>query len=100
MKQKTERPWLIKFKKDFKNKKVLVMGLGLLGRGLADAGFLSQIGAQVKVTDLKTPKELKASLRKLRKLPIKFTLGRHKKEDVVSSDFILRNPAVPLNFPI
>ena len=37
----------------FKGKKVTVMGLGLLGRGLGDTLFLVRCGARVTVTDLK-----------------------------------------------
>jgi len=38
---------------DFKNKKVLVMGLGLHGGGVGTAKFLCHRGAKVVVTDVK-----------------------------------------------
>jgi UDP-N-acetylmuramoylalanine--D-glutamate ligase len=42
------------FPKDyFKNKKVTVMGLGLLGRALNDTIFLAEKGAELIVTDLR-----------------------------------------------
>lgn len=88
-----------KFKKDYQGKKVLVMGLGLLGRGVADAKFFAEIGAKVTVTDLRKKEELKFSLEKLRGLPIRYVLGRHQKEDFVQTDLILRNPAVSLDSP-
>ena len=40
------------FKTDFKGKRVTVMGLGLLGRGVGDAAYLAEAGAEVTVTDL------------------------------------------------
>jgi len=83
------------FKQDFKGKKVLVMGLGLLGRGLADARFLAEIGAKVTVTDLKKEEELRPSLKSLKGLPIKFVLGKHRENDFKNCDFLIRNPAVP-----
>jgi len=73
------------------------MGLGLLGRGLADARFLAEIGAEVTVTDLKKEKELKPSLKLLKGLPIKFVLGKHRERDFKNCDYLIRNPAVPLN---
>ncbi len=52
----------------FKNKKITIMGLGLLGRGIGVARFLAEAGAQLTITDLKTKKELKLSLDKLKNL--------------------------------
>jgi len=96
---KIEKPWLDNFKKDFQGKKILIMGLGVLGRGAADARFFAQIGAEVTVTDLKSAQELKPSLKKLKGLGIKFVLGKHQREDILNSDLILRNAAVPQNSP-
>lgn len=96
---KAEKPWLNKFKKDFKNKKVLVMGLGLLGRGVQDAIFLCKIGACVTVTDLKSSTELASSLKKIKKYPIKLVLGKHLEKDFLQADCILRNAGVPFDSP-
>lgn len=92
---RAKRHWFTKFQKDFQNKKVLIMGLGVLGRGVADAEFFAEIGAKVTVTDLKTAKELETSIKKLKDLPIKFVLGKHRKDDILNADLILRNAAVP-----
>jgi len=46
------------------------------------------------VTDLKDKKELKDSLKKLKGLPIKFVLGRHRKKDFINKDLIIKNPSV------
>lgn len=77
----------------FKNKKVVIMGLGLLGGGIGAAKFFCKQGAKVLVTDLKTRKELKESVKKLNQ--VKFVLGKHRKEDFINADLIIRNPAVP-----
>lgn len=79
----------------FKDKKVLVVGLGLHGGALAVIKWLVKHQAQVTVTDLKTAKELKSSLDKLAKLKIKYTLGQHRVEDFLNQDLIIKNPAVP-----
>lgn len=85
---------------NFKNKKILILGLGLLGRGVKDACFFAEKGAAVTVTDLKTKIELKSSLDILAKYPgIKFTLGEHKKEDILAADLIIRNAGIPAASP-
>ncbi len=83
----------------FSGKKVTVMGLGLLGRGLKDTLFLVQCGAEVTVTDLKTAEQLQSSLDQLQGLPIKFRLGEHDPEDFKKADMILRNADVPQTSP-
>ncbi|NQU77159.1 UDP-N-acetylmuramoyl-L-alanine--D-glutamate ligase [Candidatus Falkowbacteria bacterium] len=81
---------------DGAGKKITIMGLGLLGRGLGDTLFLAKEGADLIVTDLKTARELKPSLDKLKKFKnIKYTLGKHKIEDFKGRDIILRGPSVP-----
>ena len=83
----------------FKNKKVLIMGLGLLSGGVGAVKFFVKEGAQVLVTDKRSPKDLKKSLNKIKRLPIKLVLGRHKKEDFKNFELIIKNPAVPNNSP-
>ncbi len=83
----------------FEGKRITVMGLGLLGRGLLDTLFLAQSGAQVTVTDLKNAEELAPSLKQLEGLPIKLKLGSHDREDFIHADMILRNADVPRSSP-
>ena len=89
---------------DFKNyvggKKITLMGLGLLGRGLGDAIFLAEHGAELIVTDLRNEKTLAPSLKKLKKYKdIRYTLGKHKLDDFRNRDFILKAAGVPLDSP-
>jgi UDP-N-acetylmuramoylalanine--D-glutamate ligase len=79
----------------FEGKKVTIMGLGLLGRGLGDTLFLLRSGAIVTVTDLKTPEQLAPSLKRLEGLPVKLHLGGHDPADFINADMILRNADVP-----
>jgi UDP-N-acetylmuramoylalanine--D-glutamate ligase len=93
------------FKEYFKGKKVTVMGLGLLGRGVGDAIFLAECGAELIITDIKTKDQLKESINKLKKFNhtkgragnIKYTLGGHKLEDFRNRDMILKSAGVPLD---
>lgn len=82
----------------FRNKKITVMGLGLLGRGVGDVEFLARHGADLIVTDLKTEEELKTSLERLRGFSnIKFVLGEHRLEDFRDRDLVLKAAGVPLD---
>lgn len=66
----------------FKGKRITLLGLGLLGRGVGDVEFLAKCGAEVLVTDKKSDKELAESVTKLKKYPnVTFHLGGHQKED-------------------
>jgi len=86
------------YKKFFKNKRITVMGLGILGRGLGCTKFLAECGAILIVTDLKTEKELTVSLRKLKKFKnIEFVLGRHRLKDFRNKDMIIKSAGVPFN---
>ncbi len=88
---------LQKFKNDFTGKKVTIMGLGLLGRGINDARFFAEIGAKVTVTDLKTTEELEESIKQLANLPIEFHLGGHQEQDFIKTDLVLKGAGVPIN---
>jgi len=77
--------------------KVLLVGLGILGGGLATALWLLKHKAQLTVTDLKSKKDLEPSLKKLKKYSskIKFVLGKHRQKDFDENDIIVVNPAIP-----
>ncbi len=76
------------------------MGLGLLGRGVGDARYLAEQGAELIITDLKTKEELSSSLQQLSGFPnITYVLGEHRLEDFQNRDFILKAAGVPLDSP-
>lgn len=80
----------------FKDKKVTVMGLGLLGRGTGDTAFLARHGTGLVVTDKKTKEELTTSLELLKEYTnIEYHLGRHDISDFEEKDFILKAAGVP-----
>lgn len=87
------------FTKDyFKGKKITIIGLGILGRGVGDAEFLAKNGADLIVTDLKNKKELKVSLNRLKKFKnIKYILKKHRIQDFRNKDMILKSAGVPLD---
>lgn len=76
------------------------MGLGLLGRGLGDARFLAEKGAELIVTDLKSREALQSSVAELERFSnVTFVLGEHRLEDFNDRDFILKAAGVPLDSP-
>ncbi|MFM7088714.1 MAG: UDP-N-acetylmuramoyl-L-alanine--D-glutamate ligase, partial [Candidatus Paceibacterota bacterium] len=82
----------------FKNKKITVMGLGLLGRGIGYTKFLAQCGAQLVVTDLKNKEQLRTSLKQLAGYKnITYVLGEHRLEDFRHRDMIIKAAGVPLD---
>ena len=86
------------YKEQFKGKKITIMGLGILGRGLGYTKFLAECGADLIVTDLKSKEQLATSLKALEKFPsIKYVLGEHRLEDFRDRDFIMKMAGVPKN---
>ncbi|MBX9906639.1 UDP-N-acetylmuramoyl-L-alanine--D-glutamate ligase [Patescibacteria group bacterium] len=85
---------------EFKGKKITLMGLGLLGRGVGDAEFLAECGAELIITDLKTAEQLEESLERLSFYPnITYVLGEHRFEDFEGRDMILKAAGVPFDSP-
>lgn len=83
----------------FRKKKITQMGLGLLGRGVGDARYMAEQGAELIVTDLKNATELSPSVNALTNLPITFVLGEHRLEDFRGRDLVVKGPKTPLDSP-
>jgi len=82
----------------WENKKITMMGLGILGRGVGVAEFLAERGVDLIITDLKNKKELQSSLNKLKKYKnIKYVLGKHRISDFKDRDLIIKAAGVPLD---
>lgn len=86
------------YQKHFKDKKITLMGLGILGRGVNLAKFLAENGAELIITDLKTKKELVSSLNQLKKFKgIKYVLNRHSLSDFKDKDMVIKTAGVPFD---
>ncbi|MDR0784977.1 MAG: UDP-N-acetylmuramoyl-L-alanine--D-glutamate ligase [Treponema sp.] len=86
--------------------KVLVMGLGLNGGGLASVLYLAKHGADLVVTDLRDERALAPTLEKLGQAlsnkaasRIRFVLGRHETADFVDADMVIKNPGARADSP-
>jgi len=83
-----------KLKDKFFGKKILIAGLGIAGGGAGAVNFLHKLGAKITVTDLKARKALEDSLLKIPQ-NTKLILGKHRLEDFLNADYIIKNPAMP-----
>lgn len=83
---------------NFKDKKVVIMGLGNYehGSGVSAALLFARARARVLITDLSSEKQLARQIKRLKKYSnIEFVLGEHRDKDFENSDFIIKNPSVP-----
>jgi UDP-N-acetylmuramoylalanine--D-glutamate ligase len=81
----------------FKDKNILVVGLARSGTGAAN--LLSELGAQVSVTDRKPRSALEDQIKKLSS-SVTVISGSTPDEMVDSYDMIVVSPGVPLNVPL
>jgi len=84
---------------DLRGKRVLIMGLGLHGSGIASARYAAQQGAIVRVTDLRSEEILAPSIVSLAGLPIEYVLGEHREEDFLWAEIVIRVPGVRRDSP-
>ncbi|MBD3251076.1 UDP-N-acetylmuramoyl-L-alanine--D-glutamate ligase [Candidatus Uhrbacteria bacterium] len=81
----------------WKGRRVLILGLGQFpqGSGMSAAYQFAKLGADVRVTDLKSAKELGSNVRKLKAFKnVKFTLGKHLMKEIDWAELIVANPRV------
>lgn len=85
---------------DFRGKRVLVMGLGLNGSGIASARFAAEHGAIVRVTDKRSAEILAPSMQALVGLPIEYVLGQHREEDFRWAEIVIPVPGIRQDAPL
>ncbi len=81
----------------FRGKKITVMGLGVLGRGIQVTRFLAECGADITVTDLKDKRSLRNSVKTLAKYKIHYVLGKHDTKNFENTDLIIKAAGVPFD---
>ena len=86
--------------RDYRDLKVLVMGLGSFGGGAGVVRFLADRGANVTVTDMRPAEKLTEAIGGLGEIPnLRFRLGGHDEADFRNADLIVVNPAVRRDNP-
>ncbi|MCA9367962.1 UDP-N-acetylmuramoyl-L-alanine--D-glutamate ligase, partial [Candidatus Kaiserbacteria bacterium] len=90
-----------KWQEYFAGKKVTVMRIGLLGRGVGDAAFLAEMGAEVLVVDDASQEVMQPSVDALANYGnITFKFGPYDKLDFVSADYVLVGAGAPFNLDV
>jgi UDP-N-acetylmuramoylalanine--D-glutamate ligase len=83
----------MKNKEYFKNKKIIVVGLGR--SGFSCANLLYELGAKIWVSDNKESELTIANAAKLKAKKIEIELGRHSPEFIKGKDLLILSPGVP-----
>lgn len=82
----------------FKNKKVLVLGLGK--SGIAASNLLVNLGSEVTISDIKSFKELENEVKNIKNNKIKIALNGHRNSLLKNIDLIVISPGISLDIPI
>ena len=82
---------------DFADKRVTVVGLGVEGTDLAS--YLSRRGADVTVSDAKTPDKLGSRVSDMERLGVHLSLGENDATVISEADALFVSQGVPLDLP-
>lgn len=74
--------------------------LGLARQGIALARYLTQAGASVTVSDLRTAEQIGPAMQRLAGEPIRYVLGGHPLELLDGADHLCLSGGVPIDLPI
>ncbi len=79
-------------------KRVVILGLARQGTALAQ--YLTRLGAQVVISDLRPAVELEPALEQLAELPVGYVLGGHPASLLDRADMVCLSGGVPTDAPI
>ena len=89
------------YKDYFKGKKVTVMRIGLLGRGIGDAQYMAEAGAEVLVVDAASKEVMQPAVDQLSQYPnIAWKFGPYDFADFKDADLVLVGAGAPLDEPV
>ncbi len=84
----------------FKGKKVVLTRIGLIGRGVGDAAFLAEAGADLLVVDDAPQEVMQPSVDKLKEYSnIRFKFGKYDLEDFRDCDLVVKGAGMALDSP-
>jgi UDP-N-acetylmuramoylalanine--D-glutamate ligase len=83
----------------FKNKKILIVGIGKTGFTLIN--FFNTLECEIKVTDIKPIFDINKAVKKLKKIQPtpQMTFGEHREEDFLEADVVVYSSAVNPELP-
>lgn len=89
------------FRDYFSGKRVTVMRIGLLGRGIGDTAYLAEAGVSVTVVDAATREAMEPAVRQLGLYEnITFKFGPYDFADFKDADFVLVGAGTPYDEPV
>ena len=89
------------FKEYFKGKRVTVMRIGLLGRGIGDTAYLAEAGADILVVDAASQEVMQPAVDQLSQYPnIAWKFGPYDFADFKDADLVLVGAGAPLDEPV
>ncbi|KKT77419.1 MAG: UDP-N-acetylmuramoylalanine-D-glutamate ligase, partial [Parcubacteria group bacterium GW2011_GWF2_44_8] len=85
----------------FKDKRVTVMRIGLIGRGIGDAAYIAEMGGIVRVVDAAPQDVMQPAVDALAEYPnITFKFGPYEFADFKDADLVLVGAGAPLDEPV
>ncbi len=88
------------FQAYFKGKKITVMRIGLIGRGIGDTRYMAEAGADILVVDDAPQSVMQPAVDALSKYPnVTFKFGPYENEDFEGKDFILVGAGAAYDLP-
>jgi UDP-N-acetylmuramoylalanine--D-glutamate ligase len=88
----------VHFKDYFKGKKVTVMRIGLLGRGIGDTAYMADAGAEISVVDAASQEVMQGAVDQLVQYKnISWKFGPYDFVDFKDADFVLVGAGAPLD---
>ena len=84
----------------FKDKKITVMRIGLLGRGVGDTAYLAECGADILVVDDAPQEVMQPSVDALKEHKnVRFKFGPYEEKDFTEADIVLKGAGAALDQP-
>lgn len=91
----------MKYGESFKGKKVTVMRIGLIGRGIGDTAYMAEAGAIITVADAAPQEVMQGAVDALSSYSnITFKFGPYNFADFKDADFVLVGAGAPLDEPV
>lgn len=91
----------MEFQNYFKDKKVTVMRIGLLGRGVGDTAYMAEAGAEIVVVDAAPQEVMQPSVDALAQYDnVAFRFGPYDFVDFADADFVWVGAGAPLDEPV
>jgi UDP-N-acetylmuramoylalanine--D-glutamate ligase len=85
----------------FKGKKVTVMRIGLLGRGVGDTAYMAEAGAEITVVDAASQEVMQPSVDALSQFKnVTFKFGPYDFADFKDADFVWVGAGAPIEEPV